>query len=312
MKRVLQVFLGLILALIILPPLWFAVAPGDPAPELAAAGTRLDLPGGGTLNVVEAGSGPPVVMVHGLPGSAYDWRETTSLLAKMGRRAIAYDRVGYGHSDPRSSGSYTTDSNADELLELLELMGLEDVTVAGWSYGGATAMVAAMKQGEAGRIGRIVLVGTGGPDTPNSEPPEASLAARFFYSDPVLSWRVAIPPLGVATMRLLSNAAYSDGPQPDWWLAGLRGNFSRWETLVTFREEMFGMRGGVSDWDPNKIQVPTLLLHGDDDRLAPISIGRYLVTAIPGAELVEYPGASHMLPVTHAKDLSERIVAFAN
>ena len=142
--------------------------------------------------------------------------------------------------------------------------------------------------------------------------PEASAAMRFFYSDGVLRWRNSIPPMSVGLMQVLSNEAFSDGPQPTWWLDGLRANFSRWDTLVTFREEMFGMTPeSVADFDLAKIQVPTLILHGDDDRLAPVSIARYLAPRIEGARFVEYPGASHMLPVTHADEIAGEIAVFA-
>jgi pimeloyl-ACP methyl ester carboxylesterase len=130
------------------------------------------------INVVESGAGPAVVMVHGLPGSAYDWRETTAALAARGRRAIAYDRVGYGGSDPRTNGRFTPDANAEELSGLLDALSLRDVTLVGWSDGGATAMTAAMR-GTA-RISRLVLVGTGGPDSADAEPPEPG-----FLSTPV-------------------------------------------------------------------------------------------------------------------------------
>ena len=313
MKRAVAILAGLLVAAIALPPLWFAVFPGEPAPDLPPPGRRIELADGTGLNVLITGQGPPAVLIHGLPGSAYDWRDTLPELAQRGMEAIAYDRVGYGRSDARGESPYVVASNADELLGLLEAMALRDVTVVGWSYGGATAMTAAMSgDPRAARIARLVLVGTGGPDSDDAEMPEASALMRFFYSDGVLRWRTAIPPLGTALMRALSAQAFSDGPQPDWWIEGLRANFSRWETLVTFREEMFGMTPeSVAGFDPGRIRVPTLLLHGDDDRLADVGISRYLVERIPDAELVECAGASHMLPVTHPVRLAERIVDFA-
>ena len=75
---------------------------------------------------------------------------------------------------------------------------------------------------------------------------------------------------------------------------------------------MFGLTAeSTVDFDPSRIAVPTLLLHGDDDRLASVGIGRYLVGVIPGARLIEYPGASHALPVTHAQEIAREIVAFS-
>lgn len=309
MKRLLVILVGVIAALLVLPPLWFAVFPAEAPPPLPAPGRRVVLPDGTGVNVLERGSGPVVVLVHGLPGSAYDWRETTAALAARGRRAIAYDRVGYGHSDPRIDGRYTPDANADELLALLEALDLESATVAGWSYGGATAMVAAMREPE--RMGRLVLVGTAGPDSPEAEPRRPSAVMNLFNSDPVLRWRAAVPVVGIAMMRAISGVAFSGGPQPEWWLPGLRANLARWDTLITWREEIAGLDPESAAIDPGRIRVPTLILHGDDDRMVPVAIARYLDTAIPDSQLVEFPGGSHMLPITHEEDLAARIVAFS-
>jgi pimeloyl-ACP methyl ester carboxylesterase len=302
---------ALLAAVIVLPPLWFAVSPAEPPPSLPPAGERVLLPGGAAVNVVAEGSGPVVVLVHGLPGSAYDWRVLAPELAGRGRRAIAYGRVGYGRSDPRRDGRYTPEANAEELLALLEKLDARDATVVGWSYGGVTAILAAAA--DASRIDRLVLVGSGGPDSPDAEAPEMPLAMRILYSDPVLRWRTAIPPLGIGLMKAASEAAFSGQPQPAWWLDGLRANFSRWDTLITYRSEMAGVGADADspdDFPADRLGVPTLILHGDDDRLAPIAIGRYLHAVIPGSKLVEIPGGSHMLPITHAPLLADRITAF--
>jgi pimeloyl-ACP methyl ester carboxylesterase len=303
--------MALMVAAIALPPLWFAVFPADPPPELPPAGDRVALPNGAAVNVVAEGRGRPVVLVHGLPGSAYDWRALAPELAARDRRAIAYGRVGYGRSDPRPDGRYTPQANAEELVALLEKLDARDATVVGWSYGGVTAILAAVT--DPSRIHRLVLVGSGGPDSPDAAAPEMPLAMRVLYSDPVLRWRTAIPPLGVALMKALSEAAFSGQPQPAWWLDGLRGNFARWDTLVTYRSEMAGVGvedENADDFPADRVEIPTLILHGDDDRLAPIAIGRYLHSVIPGSELVEIAGGSHMIPITHASELADRIAAF--
>ncbi len=309
MKRLLLIVVALVAALLVLPPLWFTLFPGEPAPPLPPPGRRVMLSSGAGVNVVEAGSGSPVVLVHGLPGTAYDWRETAAALGARRRHAIAYDRPGYGHSDPRPDGRYSLEANAADVADLLEALDLRDATVVGWSYGGATAISAAPRSK---RIGRLVLVGSGGPDSPDAKPPEPSTFMRVFYSEPVMRWRRAIPPLGIGLMGAVSAAAFSDGPQPDWWLPGVRANFARWDTLMAYREEMAALGNAPGAFDPRAIAVPTLILHGDDDRLASVRIGRYLATQIPGARLVEYPGGSHMLPVTHADAIAEQIVEFSN
>lgn len=110
------------------------------------------------LNVVEVGSGPPVVLVHGLPSSAADWGDTPARLAARGHRVIAYDRVGYGFSSRGSQAPerYTYGSNARDLLALLDALGLERVPLVGWSYGGAVVQTAAAMAPE--RVPRLVLL----------------------------------------------------------------------------------------------------------------------------------------------------------
>ena len=310
MKRFLWIVLGLLVALLVVPPAYYALFPYELAPPLPAPGERVLLSGDVGVNVIEEGEGPPVVLSHGLPGSAYDWRVLLPELAQHGLRAIAYDRVGYGHSDSRLDGDFTPEANARELNGLLEALDLDDATVVGWSYGGVIAMMAALDPSS--RIARIVLVGTAGPDSSDAAPPEPPMLMTFLNSDPVLRWRVAVPSTGVFLMRAGSDMAFSGGPQPDWWLDGLRANFERWDTLLAFRGEMSGVSAAsvAADFDPAAIDVPVLILHGDDDRSAPVEIGRYLDTVIPGSALVELEGGSHMLPVTHAAWIANRIAAF--
>ena len=310
MRFVLRLLGFLALAAILLPPIWYMAFPPPFPPDLPPPGTRTFVATHNQLNVVKQGAGRPVLLVHGLPGTAYDWRDTSAELAELGRRAIAYDRVGYGYSDPRTNGRYTPQGNAADLLALIQALVIHEGTVVGWSYGGATAMLAALEQPD--RIKRLVLVGTAGPDSADAKPPPPSLLIRALYSTPMLHYRRSVPPLSLGLMKVLSNAAFSGGPQPGWWLEGLQANFARWDTLITYREELLNLNAeGLERFDPREIQVPTLLLHGDDDRLAPIATARYLASTIPNAKLVVYPGASHMLPVTHAAEIARQIAEFS-
>ena len=212
MKRALTVLAVLVAGLIAVPPLWFMLLPETP-PSLPPPGTAVALPSGNVVNALDSGgSGPPIVLVHGLPGSAYDWRELTPLLAGQGFRVIAIDRVGYGHSSARVDEDFRLRANTKDLLELLATLGVENATVVGWSYGGVMAMDAAVL--DPSRIGRVVLVGTGAPSSDDDAPPEAGAALRVFYSEPVLRWRASVPPVSRALMSLLSEQAYSGGPQP--------------------------------------------------------------------------------------------------
>ncbi len=301
--------LALIAAAVALPPLWFLLFPPEP-PALEAPEKFVTLAGGVRMHAISRGEGPAVVLVHGLPGQASDWRLTTELLAAHGRRVLAIDRIGYGHSDARADDDFTLDANARELRELLGELDLRDATIVGWSYGGATAMLAAHQEaaspGDA-RIGRLVLVGSAGPGIEEGGPPRG-IAGRV--AGAVLTWVHAVPPAGMAVQRLMSEQAYSGQPQPDWWQRSLAANMVQARTFRAFQREGGRM---IEQPPPDSagIALPILVIHGDQDRLAPIAIGRTLAHNNPGAELVEIAGGSHMLPLTHAALLADRIASFS-
>ncbi|MEM7019272.1 MAG: alpha/beta hydrolase, partial [Pseudomonadota bacterium] len=190
MKRFFLIVLIIIAALIILPPLYFMVFPVTP-PELPEHGKQIEIRPGVSINYTDEGEGPPVILVHGLPGSAYDWRETSALLAKQGFRAIAYDRVGYGRSSARDSSSFTVRGNTDDLNDFITALGFEKVTIVGWSYGGVIAMMATALFPE--KLNEIILVGTGGPQSESDTRPEAPFIMKVLYSEPVLRWRSSVP-----------------------------------------------------------------------------------------------------------------------
>jgi pimeloyl-ACP methyl ester carboxylesterase len=302
MRHVLRVILILPLVLIALPPAWYALFPSE-APEMPPAGRRIEVDSGVTVNAIDRGSGPAVVLVHGLPGSAYDWTPLTDAIAARGRRAIAYDRIGYGFSDGRGDGDFTIDANARDLVGLLESEELRDATVVGWSYGGPVSLLAAGLAPQ--RVARLVLVGSGGPSEDQEEPP----SIPFFFR-PLMRYIGAVPPLSGAIMRETSVQAFSEGPQPDWWLPQLHANFAMPHTRETYREEGAGI-GRSSDLGLDRLAQPVLLIHGDDDRLAPLAISQYFDRKLARSELLVIEGGSHMLPITHTELLADRIAAFS-
>jgi pimeloyl-ACP methyl ester carboxylesterase len=310
MRRILFLLVLLLAVAIALPPLWFRAFPAS-VPQLPAAETFVALASGPRMHAIVRGEGPPVVLVHGLPGQASEWRPTIELLAAHGRRVLAVDRLGYGHSDARDGDDFTLAANARELRELLDALDLEDVTVVGWSYGGGVALTAARQQQEAGeatrpRIARLVLVGSIGPRAERREPP----AFVALLVPPLLRWVRAVPPAALAVQRAASEAAFSDSAMPDWWLPGLAANLAQEKTRRALLEEGMQMRGQPVP-DSAELELPILVIHGDDDRLASVEMGRALARNNPRAELVEVPGGSHMLPITHATLLADRVAAFS-
>lgn len=190
MRRALLVFLALGLVLVALPPLWYAVFP-SPVAELPPAGRRVEVSPGLGVHLLESGAGPPLLLVHGQPGSAYDWQELTAELVRRGFRVIAYDRVGYGRSDPRAPGHVSLETNARELLGLLAALELRGVTLVGYSYGGGVAMAALRR--DASRAARLVLLGSVGPGIEaRATLPEPVME---FLAGPALSWIERVPPL---------------------------------------------------------------------------------------------------------------------
>jgi pimeloyl-ACP methyl ester carboxylesterase len=306
MRKAIAAIILLIFAVAVLPPAYFALV-GDSGMGQPPPGRMIGLAGGAELNLLDSGRGPTVVLVHGLPGCAYDWRPLPERLAARGRRVIAYDRVGYGYSSPRPSDSdYTYDENASELLELLAALDLDDATLVGWSYGGGVVLRAALRDPE--RIGRLVLLGSVGPSL---EIPEPGLAQRIVFSPPVLAWVSMIPPLSRAVATSASAEAFSDQPMPGWWVPQLRWNLARPGTTDAMLREEDGLAAG--DLDPGPLELPVLVIHGDLDRSVPLEVSEDLHRrAQPDSQLVRVADGSHMLPITHPDLLARHLVDFSD
>jgi pimeloyl-ACP methyl ester carboxylesterase len=307
MRRLLVVVLVALVAIIGLPPLYFYLFPSQP-PQLPGPDQRFAVRDDGVMvNAVVKGNGPPIVLVHGLPGSGYDWAPLTDALAARGFQVFAYDRIGYGRSDARPDDDFTIAANASDLLGLLNNQDLHDATVVGWSYGGPVSIEAAGR--DASRIGRLVLIGSAGPPEAKTEPPPA--LAGLIFSEPVLAWLHAVPPAGRAVQAAMSRDAYSGQPEPSWWLPQLAANMAGPNTLRSLHEEGAHIGSGDTSIDPVTVGQPILLLHGDDDRLAPLSNSQWIESHARNADLEVVAGGSHMLPITHTELVADRIAAFA-
>jgi len=304
-RRALLVVAAALVAALALPPLWYAVF-REPVPELPPAGRRVEVAPGVGVNVIEAGAGRPVVLVHGHPGSAYDWAPLVRELAARGQRVIAYDRVGYGRSDARANGAWTVESNARELLALLEAEDLRDVVLVGWSYGGGVAIVATRE--DSSRVSHLVLVGSVGAGVENRDAPPRLVMG--FMAAVGLPWLARVPPLDRRMRAAFLAGAFAPEPVSDGALDLMAANFARPHTLGTFTSEGRDL-GGEADLDPSAIERPILVVQGDGDRLVPLAVAEGLHRRARGSELWVVPGGGHALPVTRARELAERIVAFA-
>ena len=298
------IWIVLIAGMVAAVPAYYSVF-GPPPPAPPGAGESVALADGTRLNMVQLGPGPSVVLVHPTPGSAYDWGSLPQLLVGAGRHVVVYDRKGYGFSDRRAEGeAYTLDANAKELGQLLAALDLRDVTLVGWSYGGAVALRAAALDPE--RIGRLVLVGSMGPTWQMTPPP---LVTRVAMVPPIREWIARVPPISERMMRAFAKRAFSNERPPSSWMPRMMSTLSLPGVRDTQQAE--AQATDLSVLRPEEVQRPVLVIHGGDDRIVPFSVAEDLKTRIAGAQLVRIDEGSHMLPITDTQQLAKRIAAFS-
>jgi pimeloyl-ACP methyl ester carboxylesterase len=310
MRRALLIVLVLLAAMAVVPPLglrlfgWGVDARLRPAP-----GKLIDIGEGLHVNVVDKGEGMPVVLVHGLPSTAYDWAALPDKLAHLGYRAIAYDRVGYGYSS-RSADTpdrYTLESNARDLRALLDALGIDRAALVGWSYGGGVAQTFSLQNPQ--RVSHLVLLGSVGPaqPVPDGEPLAQLLASPLAV--PLLTWVGSIPPLSrLVTHEEMVKAFAKPEAIPPGWEEHTRAMLSLPGTLRAFVRE--AQHAGYLQLRSQDLKVPTLILQGSDDQLVPPLVAGDLHQRIAGSRLVTIPAGHHMLPVTHADLLAAQLADF--
>ncbi|MBN9386534.1 MAG: alpha/beta hydrolase [Chloroflexi bacterium] len=242
------------------------------------------------------GSGQPVVFSHGWPLNSDTWDEQLFLFASNGYRAIAHDRRGHGRSSQPWDGN-DMDHYADDLAELIEMLDLKDVILIGHSTGGGEVTRYIGRHGTS-RVSKAILVDAISPlmlKTPNNPagtPIEVFDGFRKamredrsqFYMD------TAIPFYGAN--REGSNV--SKGILEQWWRLSMQAGFvGAYECIKVFSET------DLTE-DLKKFDIPTLIIHGDDDQIVPIGAAALLsVKLVKGAILKIYEGAPHGLPATH-------------
>jgi pimeloyl-ACP methyl ester carboxylesterase len=243
---------------------------------------------------------PPVLLFHGQPGSAADWDR---LRAELGDRArtIAIDRPGWDGVSP--AGGLAESARAG--VAALDAAGVERAIVVGLSFGGAVAAWMAIYHPE--RVAALVL---------------AAPAANQASLEPI-DRLLALPVIGyVASAALLSGVAFgltsrrvrryfgSAFALPDDYLRASAQRFrgrAAWDAFVAEQRALFRDLP-VLERRLSEIAVPTTVVIGTADPIVPLASGRLLATQIPGARLVEIPGAHHVLSAEHPEALAEVIL----
>ena len=253
------------------------------------------------------GSGQPVVFSHGWPLSADAWEDQMIFLADRGYRCIAHDRRGHGRSDQPWEGN-EMNTYADDLATLVEKLDLKDAIHVGHSTGGGEVARYIGRHGTK-RVSQAVLIGAVPPlmlktaANPGGTPMEAFDQIRqAVLSDRSQFWKDLSAPFYGANRP---GAKVSQGLRDSFWLQGmLAGHKAVYDCIKAFSETDFTE-------DLKKFDVPTLILHGDDDQIVPIADAALLsAKLVKGATLRVIPGAPHGMCSTLKDQINAELLAF--
>ena len=253
------------------------------------------------------GKGQPIVFSHGWPLTADDWDGQMLYFGQRGYRVIAADRRGHRRSGQTWDGN-DMDTYADDLAALTEKLDLKNAVHVGHSTGGGEVARYIGRHGTK-RVGMAVLISAVPPlmlkteKNPSGTPISvfdglrAALAANRpqFYRD------ITLPFYGYNR----PGAQISEGIREHWWLQGMLGGMkAHYDCIKAFSETDFTE-------DLKKFDVPTLILHGDDDQIVPIvAAGPLSAKLVKNSTLKVYPGFPHGMPTTHADQINADLLAF--
>jgi non-heme chloroperoxidase len=253
------------------------------------------------------GSGPAVVFSHGWPLSADAWEDQMVFLASHGYRCIAHDRRGHGRSSQPWRGN-DMDTYADDLAALADALDLREATFIGHSTGGGEVARYIGRHGTL-RVAKAVLVSAVPPlmlktdANPEGLPISVFDGIRAAVSADRSQYFKELPAAFYGYNR--PGAKMSEGVRDSFWLQGmLAGLKNVLDCVKQFSETDFTE-------DLKKIDVPTLIVHGDDDQIVPVGAAAMAsAKLVKNSRLLIYPGAPHGLPTTHKDKLNADLLAF--
>jgi non-heme chloroperoxidase len=253
------------------------------------------------------GTGPVVTFSHGWPLNADAWDGQMLFLAQNGFRCVAHDRRGHGRSSQTSSGN-AMNTYADDLAAVIEALDLNDITMVGHSTGGGEVARYIGRHGTK-RVAAVVLIGAVPPGLLKTAANPEGLSLELFdglrsalFKDPPQFWR------DFALMFYGANrpdAKVSQGTLDQFWRLSMQAGLKNaYECIKAFSETDFTE-------DLKKFDIPTLILHGEDDQIVPIKdTAMKSAQIIKGAKTVFYPGAPHGLTTTHQDQINSDLLAF--
>ena len=262
---------------------------------------------GTTIYYKDWGKGPVVTFSHGWPLSSDAWDGQLLFLAQNGFRVVAHDRRGHGRSSQAWSGN-DMDGYADDLAAVIEALDLTEVTLVGHSTGGGEVARYIGRYGTK-RVAAAVLIAAVPPimlksaANPEGLPIEVFDELRNsltkdrsqFYKDLAVMFYGANRP----------GASVSQGTLDQFWLWSMQAGLKNaYDSIKAFSETDFTE-------DLKKFDVPTLVMHGEDDQIVPVKdSAKKSARLIKGAEEIYYPGLPHGLTATHADQVNTDLLAF--
>jgi len=253
------------------------------------------------------GKGQPIVFSHGWPLDADAWDGQMLFFGRQGYRVIAHDRRGHGRSDQTWDGN-EMNTYADDLAALTEKLELKNTIHVGHSTGGGEVARYIGRHGTK-RVAMAVLVSAVPPlmlktdKNPGGLPLSVfdGLRAQVAANRPQFYEELTLPFFGYNR----PGAQISEGIRYHFWLQGMLGGMKpHYDCIKAFSETDF-----IEDL--KKFDVPTLILHGDDDQIVPIgAAGLMSAKIVKNAQLKVYPGFPHGMPITHADQINADLLAF--
>jgi non-heme chloroperoxidase len=258
------------------------------------------------------GTGQPIVFSHGWPLSSEDWDAQLFFFASRGFRCIAHDRRGHGRSTQTWHGN-EMDTYADDLMDLTEKLDLKGAVHVGHSTGGGEVAHYIGRHGAGrakGRIAKAVLIGAVPPIMVKSPNNPVGLSVEVFdgMRKALLDDRAKMfldIPTGPFYSFNRPGAKVSEGIIRNWWRQGMMcGHKAAHDCIKAFSETDFTE-------DLKRFNVPTLIMHGDDDQIVPIAGSAMLSSKlVKNATLKVYKGLPHGMATTHHEQINQDLLAF--
>jgi len=254
------------------------------------------------------GSGQPVVFHHGWPLSADDWDAQMMHFLMHGYRVIAHDRRGHGRSTQTADGN-DMDTYAADVAQLAAHLDLRNAIHVGHSTGGGEVARYVARHG-AGRVAKAVLIGAVPPVMVKSATNPGGLPIEVFdgFRAALVANRAQFfrdVPAGPFYGFNRPNAKVSEGVIDNWWRQGMMGGAkAHYDCIKAFSETDF-------TGDLKAIEVPVLIMHGDDDQIVPIADSAMLASKlVNNGTLKVYPGLPHGMCTTHPDLINPDLLRF--